>query len=146
MLDVAGSPKETQMAVEDWPAEIRADLELNRYNPCVGSELLLETDRSRIWSLSLDPGQSLHFHRHVLDYFWTVVAAGRARQYFEDGRFVELDYRVGDIKQLTFGEGEYMVHNAMNIGDTVLSFITVEYLQSANDPIALPADVVRKQP
>lgn len=75
----------------------------------------------------------------MLDYFWTVVSAGRGKQHYEDGRVVELDYALGDTMHLHFAKGEYMLHNAMNVGDTVLRFTTVEFLQSANAPLELPA-------
>ena len=141
MLDKPKFLSETFVPVEEWPAEIRADMERNAHNPCVGTRLVSETDRVRVWLLDLAPGEAIHFHRHVLDYFWTVVSAGRGRQYYEDGRVVEVDYALGDTMHLNFGAGEYMVHNAMNIGDTVLRFTTVEFLQSANKPLQLPAEM-----
>ena len=54
-------------------------------------------------------------------------------------------YKPGDIKQLTFKEGEFMVHDLENIGDTELLFTTVEFLDSANKPLDLsvPRSVTR---
>lgn len=34
------------------------------------------TDRVRVWTIGLKPGQRLGFHTHVLDYFWTSVTGG----------------------------------------------------------------------
>jgi hypothetical protein len=48
----------------------------------------------------------------------------------------------GQTKHLTFGEGEFMVHDLENIGDTDLVFLTVEHKNSANNPLPLPAGVV----
>ena len=75
----------------------------------------------------------------MLDYFWTAVTAGRARSHYGDGRVAEVDYRAGDIQHLSFGPGESMTHDLANIGDTELIFTTVEFLDSANPPLALPA-------
>ena len=48
---------------------------------CVGTALLSETDRVRVWIIRLQPGERVGFHRHVLDYFWTSVNGGRGRQH-----------------------------------------------------------------
>ena len=42
---------------------------------------------------------------------------------------------------LSYGPGEYMVHSVENIGDTDLLFTTVEFLESANAPLPVPAHV-----
>jgi len=103
----------------------------------VGNELLAETDRVRIWSLRLEPGQRLGFHTHVLDYFWTSVTGGHGRSHFNDGQVADIVYKPGDIKQLTFKEGEFMIHDLENVGDTELLFTTVEFLDSPNAPLKL---------
>jgi hypothetical protein len=46
-------------------------------------------------------------------------------------------YKPGDIKHLTFKEGEFMIHDEENIGDTELLFTTVEFLDSPNAPLEL---------
>src|SRR5258708_39027460 len=68
----------------------------------VGNELLAETDRVRVWSLRLEPGQRLGFHTHVLDYFWTSVTGGHGRPPFHGGRVADIVSRPGDNKQLAF--------------------------------------------
>ena len=65
----------------EWPAEIKAEFERENKQPngCVGSQLLSENERVRIWIIRLKPGERIGFHRHVLDYFWTSVNGGRGR-------------------------------------------------------------------
>ncbi len=126
-----------------WTAAMQSELEANRYNGCVGSELVSETDRVRVWHLRLPPGKRCPFHRHVLDYFWTCHTSGTARGYFEDGRVVDVDHYAGHTKQMTYGQGEYFLHSVENIGNTELVFTTVEFLDSANTPLELPVDVCR---
>jgi len=134
---------ETSKAMEDWPAELRRELAANTANGCVGQALLSETDRVRVWSLSLAPGERIGFHRHVLDYFWTALTDGRARSHYGDGRTIEAVYRAGDTRHMHYAEGESMIHDLENIGDTVLAYTTVEFLDSANAPLPVP-DTVRR--
>jgi hypothetical protein len=124
--------------VADWPAGLRRELEVNSFNGCVGQALVSESDRVRVWSLSLKPGERVGFHRHVLDYFWTVLTDGRARSRYSDGRVVEKDYYAGETKHMSFAEGEFMLHDIENVGDTVLLYTTVEFLDSANPPLPIP--------
>jgi hypothetical protein len=42
---------------------------------------------------------------------------------------------------LSYAAGEYLVHSVENIGDTDLLFTTVEFLDSANAPLPVPAGV-----
>ena len=62
-----------------WAPELLAEFERekNNPNPCVGNALVSETDRVRVWTIRLKPGERIGFHRHVLDYFWTAVTGGR---------------------------------------------------------------------
>ncbi len=129
----------------DWPAEIKAEFEREaKYpNPCVGSELLSENDTVRVWTIRLKPGERIGFHRHVLDYFWTAVNAGRGRQHLMDGTTVEYSYAPGETRHETYGPGQYKVHDLENIGSEDMIFMTVEFLNSANKPLPLPGDVRR---
>lgn len=120
---------------------LRAEFERNAFNPCVGSILLSESDRARVWYIRLAPGERIGFHRHVLDYFWTALSAGRARSHINGGAPSEASYFAGQTSHMRFGPGEFMLHDLHNIGDTPLVFVTVEHLQSANPPLPLPDSV-----
>jgi hypothetical protein len=43
----------------DWPADIRADFAANASNPCVGTRLLSEDARVRVWEIRLQPGERI---------------------------------------------------------------------------------------
>lgn len=73
------------------------------------------------------------------------MASGRARSHYHDGRAEEPTYQAGDTKHLEFGAGEFMMHDLENIGDTELVFTTVEFLDSANPPLAIPASIRRSK-
>ena len=123
-----------------WPAAIAAEFERERQNNngCVGSTLLSESERVRVWIIRLAPGERIGFHRHVLDYFWTAVTGGRGRQHVNDGTTVEYSYQPGETRHETYGSGENKVHDLENIGDEDMVFMTVEFLASANAPLAIP--------
>jgi beta-alanine degradation protein BauB len=126
-----------------WPTAIAAEYERENANknPCVGNRLLSENDRVRIWMIRLAPGERFGFHRHVLDYFWTCVTGGRGLQHVKGGKTVEYTYQPGETRHESYGAGEDKVHDLTNIGDKEMIFMTVEFLDSANKPLALPAKV-----
>ncbi|MFE1599794.1 hypothetical protein [Methylobacterium sp. ID0610] len=127
----------------DWPEHLRRDFVDGAGRGQVGSRLVSETERVRVWALSLKPGERIGFHSHVLDYFWTAVTGGRARSHYADGRIVEVSYEPGDTKHHSFPAGEFMIHDLENIGETELIFTTVEFLDGANAPLAMP-DAARR--
>lgn len=107
-------------------------------NGMVGQRLLSETDAVRVWRIELKPGERVGYHKHVLNYFWTATSSGKSRSRYADGRSVDTEYALGTTRHYSFGPGESMVHDLENIGDTVLSFTTVELkLGSANKPLPL---------
>jgi quercetin dioxygenase-like cupin family protein len=122
----------------DWPEHLRQDFMDGAGRGLVGSRLVSESERVRVWALSLKPGERIGFHTHVLDYFWTAVTGGRARSHYADGHIAEVSYEPGDTKHHTFPAGEFMIHDLENIGETELTFTTVEFLDSANAPLIIP--------
>jgi hypothetical protein len=129
----------------EWPAALKAEFarESEWPNGCVGSELLSETDKLRVWTIRLKPGERISFHRHVLNYFWTAVTPCHGRQHLMDGTTVEYSYFAGETRHETYGPGEFKVHDLENLGDQDMIFMTVESIEgSANRPLAIP-DTVR---
>ena len=139
MLDKSAETKDTA----PWPADIAAEFEreAKNPNPCVGTALLSENERTRVWIIRLAPGERVGFHRHVLDYFWTSVYGGRGRQHVIGGTTVEYTYQPGETRHESYGAGEFKVHDLENIGDQDMVFMTVEFKDSANAPMPLPAGV-----
>lgn len=130
---------------EAWPEDVRADYESGgAASGIVGSTLVSETDRVRVWHLTIPAGRRCGFHRHVLDYFWTAHTGGRARNFAEDGQVTEAVYRPGDTAHLGFAAGESMAHSLLNTGDTDLVFTTVEFLDGANARLPVPESVRRR--
>jgi beta-alanine degradation protein BauB len=123
-----------------WPPAIAAEFEREKQNNngCVGSTLLSENEKVRVWIIRLAPGERIGFHRHVLDYFWTAVSGGRGRQHIHDGTTVEYSYVPGETRHETYGLGEFKVHDLENLGDKEMVFMTIEFLNSANKPLTIP--------
>jgi quercetin dioxygenase-like cupin family protein len=129
----------------EWPATLKAEFarEAEQPNGCVGTELLSETEKTRVWMIRLKPGERIGFHRHVLNYFWTSVNGGRGKQHLMDGTTVEYSYYPGETRHEIYGPGEYKVHDLTNLGDQDMIFMTVESIEgSANKPMPIP-DTVR---
>jgi beta-alanine degradation protein BauB len=126
-----------------WPAAIAAEFEREKLNnnPCVGTTLLSEDERVRVWIIRLKPGERIGFHRHVLDYFWTSVSGGRGRQHLMDGSTVEYTYKPGETRHETYPAGQFKVHDLENLGDKEMVFMTIEFLNSANKPLPVPDKV-----
>jgi quercetin dioxygenase-like cupin family protein len=129
----------------EWTPALKEEFarEAEQPNGCVGTELLSETDKTRVWMIRLKPGERVGFHRHVLNYFWTSVTGGHGRQHLMDGTTIEYSYYPGETRHETYGAGEYKVHDLVNLGDKDMIFMTVESIEgSANKPMPIP-DTVR---
>ncbi len=113
-----------------WSSAIMAEFEREKLNNngCVGSTLLSESDKVRVWIIRLAPGERIGFHRHVLDYFWTSVTGGRGRQHVHDGTTVEYTYAPGETRHESYGPGAFKVHDLENNGGKEMGFMTIEFL------------------
>jgi hypothetical protein len=134
-----------ESAFAHWPEGVHEDMKANEFNPCVGSVLVSETDKLRVWHLRLPAGYRCAFHRHVNPYFWSAHTAGRARGYFSSGEIRDVEHYAGETKHFYYGAGEYMLHSVENIGDTDLLFTTVEFLDGPNTALPVP-DGIRLTP
>ena len=114
---------------DGWSAELKQEFEDNAYNKAIGSRVLSEDDRVRVWHIEVPPGQRLPAHRHTLDYFWTALRDGRSIQHTDDGTTRRVAYRKGDTRHFVFHDGAYLLHDLVNDGDTTLEFVTVEHLR-----------------
>jgi hypothetical protein len=138
-MTITPAPNVDDESVSGWPPDLRSELQTHTANPLVGTRLLLEDTRSRVWEIRLAPGKRLAFHRHVLDYFWTCVSGGDALSHDGAGNVTSKRYGVAETQALSFGEGESMIHDLVNAGSEDIVFTTVEFLDSANARLPLPA-------
>jgi quercetin dioxygenase-like cupin family protein len=91
----------------------------------VGTELLFENDRVRVWDLRLAPGDRAGFHRHSHDYFFVVIGGGKLKSVRGDGSdWYETEMADGEVH---FREIESEdVHDAINVGEKAWRNIVVE--------------------
>ncbi len=108
------------------PAEYAEELEAAPHNLDVGTSILFENHRIRVWDIILKPGERGPFHAHTRNYFWTVVEGSRGLQRFADGTFAVRDYLEGETKWLEHTPETALIHDLENIGNTDLRFVTVE--------------------
>ena len=124
-----------------WPGGLHDEMLKGLENGCVGSTLVFENDLLRVWHLVIPVGKRTGFHCHVNRYFWSAVTAGKARGYFCSGEIKDVEHHVGETKHYNYGAGDSMVHAVENIGDTDLSFVTVEFLDGPNKPWPIPDSI-----
>lgn len=111
-----------------WPANLLREFEDNANTHMVGQRVLFEDDQVRVWSIDLQPGQRLPFHRHIHDYTWTCLAPGTGLTHYGTGDAYRVTYQRGDQAFYDHhAKGDFM-HDLQNIGDAGLRFVTVEYL------------------
>jgi hypothetical protein len=122
---------------DGWPDALKTEFTEDAHDGHVGSRLLSQDNRVRVWEIRLSPGERWHAHRHVLDYFWTALNAGNSRQHAHDGTTRDVTYTAGETRHFHFGPGEFLLHDIENIGQTELVFTTVEHLDSDNPPLPL---------
>ena len=80
----------------------------------------------------------------MLDYFWIAISGCRGRVHVQDGTTVEWTYQPNEIRHGRVGKGDFTVHDLENIGDHEMVFVTVEFKDSPNTPIALPSGGTRQ--
>ena len=89
----------------------------------VGTKLLLENDRVKIWELDLKVGESSRWHKHLLDYITVgLTEGGRMHREFDDGTEDETRPSWGDCR---FAE-KHQAHTVTNIGSTRHRNILIE--------------------
>lgn len=72
--------------------QLHEELQQNLHNDHVGHTLLFENDKVKVWHITLQPGERIHYHRHNYDYFWTVLQDGVGLSNQLDGSQVHLTF------------------------------------------------------
>lgn len=123
---------------ENWSDEIVQAFKTNNYNGEIGTDLVFENDRVRVWHMTLQPGETMPVHRHVLTYFWTAIMPGRFLQRTYDGTTYASDFQAGLTHFYDVGWSEFALHNLENVGHTEMIFCAVELKkESRNLPLTL---------
>jgi len=94
----------------------------------VGTRLLFENERVRVWDLCLEPGEATGMHAHNTDYLYVVIGDGELQRRDADGE-------LGPVKHMADGDVVFRdvagedVHEAVNSGKSSWRNIVVELKQ-----------------
>ena len=96
----------------------------------IGTEVIFENDRVRVWQLRLGPGERSAVHRHEHDYVLVQVSGGRIASEPEPDHageykdYIEADVNPGEVVYIKSGG----VETAVNKGDRDYLEVIVELL------------------
>jgi redox-sensitive bicupin YhaK (pirin superfamily) len=83
----------------------------------VGTKLLFENERVRVWDLSLAPGEALEKHIHRHDYLFIVASGGSLRHVDPDNPASDQAVRYEDNQVVFLEARSGIVHNRLiNVG------------------------------
>jgi mannose-6-phosphate isomerase-like protein (cupin superfamily) len=101
----------------------------------VGTRLLFENDRIRVWDLALAPGESLEKHIHRLDFCFIVVQGGALQHVDEDNAANNEDVHYRDDQVMFIEVKDGLVHNRLtNVGSTPYRNYVIELKESEQAP------------
>ncbi|HUE73377.1 MAG TPA: hypothetical protein VMP01_21040 [Pirellulaceae bacterium] len=104
----------------------------NTITDAVGTRLLFENDRVRVWDLRLEPGEQTSFHRHSTDFLYVVIGDGELQTLFPDGTadpprtMADGDVRFREVP-------DESVHAAKNTGSRPWRNIVVELKRESTE-------------
>ena len=105
----------------------------------VGSQVLFEDDKVRVWELVVGPGETFPFHHHTLDYVTISLVEADLEAHEADGT-VRRNHRLpGDVQLTRVGRGQQ--HELRNVGSTVYRNRIVEFKVPLGSPDAPTANV-----
>lgn len=96
----------------------------------VGTKVLFENDRIKVWEMRLEPGQETEVHEHKLDYAMIQISGDRMAAKFDPasgGPWGGLDQVEGDVSNGNVIWAERGgIERAINVGDQPFYEIIVE--------------------
>ena len=84
----------------------------------VGTRLMYENDRVRVWDLALAPGETLEKHLHRVPYFFIVESGGLIRFADPDdpSEYEDVQFEDDQVTFVEVGEGGKVDNRLHNIG------------------------------
>lgn len=93
----------------------------------VGTHLVFEDHRVRVWTLDLAPGEQTTQHQHPCDYIYVVLAGGQTETVLADGSILPAYDAAGDAVYHAAGQP----HLLRNVGTTPYANVIIELLPTA---------------
>lgn len=100
----------------------------NEASENVGTRLIFENERVRVWDLALQPGESLEKHIHRTDFFFIVLEGGSLRHVDPKNPANDRDVRY-ESDQVVFrevNEAGTIHHRLVNVGDAPYRNLVIE--------------------
>lgn len=100
----------------------------NRVLGSIGTTLVLENDRLRVWELDLEPGAKSDVHKHDLDYLIVQIEGDRIAAAPEPDsggkytQYIEVEAQPGKVSYITRGG----IETAVNVGTRRYREILIE--------------------
>lgn len=105
----------------------------------VGTTLLFENDRVRVWEMTLAPGQACVPHRHAHDYLMLYPAPARMSS-GHAGQEVVQQLEAGMVAYRTVGAAGLDLHAITNIGEGESTHFIVELLGPSSAATSQPPE------
>ena len=96
----------------------------NQITTDIGTELLFENDRIRVWQMVLKPGEESPHHRHEADYVFVYTTPSRITAFLEGQEPSTSDFDDGFVQYTEVGPGTN--HHIRNSGTIEHRQILVE--------------------
>ena len=111
----------------------------------IGTEILFENDRIRVWDMVLEPGESSRMHRHLQDYVWIDVGHSKKELLWPGERRL-LSHDDGYVSYQVVGKaGRDYDTGIKNIGESRSRQVVIEFLgESASDEPRAPETNLRQ--
>ena len=90
----------------------------------VGTKILFENDRVRVWEMILQPGEASTYHEHLNDYLFVYMSHSKLEVLQKDKRPEISEQGPGFVQYRDVGSG--IDHQVKNVGDTTHREILVE--------------------
>lgn len=101
----------------------------------VGTELLFENDRVRVWAMRLEPGETCTAHRHHHDYLMIYPTAAVARSSSRSTiEHIDPDF----VAFSTVGRDGLEPHQIVNLGSEAVTHYVIELLGPSAAETAQP--------
>jgi hypothetical protein len=107
-------------------------------NTQVGTKLIFENEKVKVWELVLNPGEEIVLHRHALEYMFYVITGSTIAVYDVDDQQI-INFKVASGDTMAFcPDGDFLrcldgaisdlpaIHSAKNIGESIYREILVE--------------------
>lgn len=101
----------------------------------IGTELLFENDRIRVWQMILQPGEESPLHRHEGDYVFVYTTPSVITAYLEGQPPFTTTFEDGFVQYTEVGKG--VVHKIRNDGPEVHRQILFELKGASASPTPL---------